>query len=101
MVLVFPPRESLSILVNLLSRYGICDIVFFLEFYANVFIQFPKANRLLFIFAPYCIFLEQFKLCNFYDPAKSIIYSLEYVFYKFIFSVYTINCRIACERELY
>jgi hypothetical protein len=79
-VFVFPPNESFSILVNLLSRYGICVTMFFLEFYASVFIQLPKASKLLLMLAPYCIFLLQFSVCNFYDPAKSIIYSLDEVF---------------------
>lgn len=101
MVFVFPPRESFNILVSLLSRYGIWLIVFFLEFSAKVLIQFPKASKLLLIFAPYCIFLLQFKVCNFYEPAKSMIYSLETVLSKLDFSTSTINCSIAWEREEY
>jgi hypothetical protein len=75
-VLAFPPSESFKIRVNLLSLYGMCVLpfkLFFLELSAKIVIQFPSESKLLLIFAPYCIFLAEFKPCSFSDPAKSMI----------------------------
>lgn len=49
-VKVFPPRESLSNLVSLESLYG--TNYPFLFGSLKIFIQFPKANKDLFILAP-------------------------------------------------
>ena len=46
-VLVFPPSESLSSLVSFESRYGTNDPILFLSL--KMFIQFPRASKLLFI----------------------------------------------------
>ena len=55
-VLQFPPNESLSNLVSLESRQGICIFLLllgpFLVYSHNALIQFPKANKLLLMFAP-------------------------------------------------
>jgi hypothetical protein len=75
--------------------------MFFREFSANALIQFPNANKLLLMFAPYCNFLLQFNVCNFSEPAKSMMYNFDTVFSELNFSVSTINCKIACEREEY
>ena len=101
MVLVLPPRESFSILVSLESLYGIWETVFFLEFSAKVFIQFPSASKLRLIFAPSCIFLLQFRVCSFSEPAKSIINNLQDDFSEFCFSMSTFNCKIAWDLEEY
>ncbi len=63
-VLALPPKESFRIRVNLLSRYGIWAVglfIVFLELSAKILMQFPKANKLLLIFAPYCIFFVEFE----------------------------------------
>jgi len=82
-VLAFPPKESFRILVNLLSRYGMCVLAFkllFLELSAKIVMQLPKESKLLLMLAPYCIFLAELRPCNFYDPAKSIINILAVVY---------------------
>lgn len=86
-VLAFPPNESFNSLVSLLSRYGICDTVFFLEFSAKVLMQFPKAKRLRLMLAPSCIFLLEFRVCIFSEPAKSMMNSLDDSFSDFLFSI--------------
>lgn len=94
-VLVLPPNESLSIRVSFESRYGMCEIVFLREFYDRVVMQFPKANNDLLMFAPYSIFLEEFKESIFYEPAKSIMNSLAVILYPLPFSISTCSWIIA------
>ena len=50
-VFVFPPNESFKILVSFESLYGICETnAFFLS--ERIFMQFPKASKLLLILDP-------------------------------------------------
>lgn len=54
-------------------------LVPFLEFYASMLMQLPKASNDLLMLAPSCIFFAQFNVWIFSDPAKSIMNILELI----------------------
>ena len=66
-VKILPPKESFNILVNLESLYGTNLPVF--DFSDNMFKQFPKVNKLLFILTPSSLRFPLSKLRSL--PAKS------------------------------
>lgn len=101
-VFVLPPSESFSILVSLESLYGICETIFFLEFYERVVIQFPNAKSDLLMLAPSCIFFEQLSDWIFSEPAKSIMNNFAPIFScVFAFYIYTWSWRIAWDLDEY
>jgi hypothetical protein len=70
-VLQFPPRLSFSSRVNFESRYGTKNPFLFLS--PRALIQFAKAKRDLFIFAPYMSLIPRFYVTvPLSEPAKSI-----------------------------
>ena len=97
-VLVFPPNESLSILVSLESRYGTKEWHFFLSL--RIFIQFPKANKLLLILDPSSNPLLLASKLVFSEPAKSIIVNLgEYLSVSPGFVYYISRVSTACDLD--
>lgn len=105
-VLVFPPNESFRILVNLESLYGICvlaipgvEVPFFLCC-DRILIQFPKASKLLLIFAPSVIPFGVLTGCIFSDPAKSIMNIFAVLLSSPPLRISTVSCWRAWEREL-
>jgi hypothetical protein len=74
-VLQFPPSESLSILVSLLSLNGTKEPFLFLS--PSAFIQLAKASNEVFIFAPSINLIPLFPVTvPLSEPAKSIKDSL-------------------------
>ena len=74
-VLQFPPRESFNKRVNLESLKGMWAVDFCSPFYTShkAFMQFPRANRLLFMFAPsMSLYPRLFVWEALSDPARSI-----------------------------
>ena len=91
-VLVLPPNESASNLVNFESLYGIC-----LRFEDNASITEPNAVKLKFIFFPSSnVFPVAFVLPTLSLPAKSTKFNLPLLIFLFFsspssISKYTVN----------
>ena len=79
---VFPPSESFIILVSLLSRYGMNT--YFLLGSLSEFMQFPKANKLLLMFAPSYSLIPLFSVTLALSlPARSTRLNLEVTIIEF------------------
>lgn len=94
-VIVLPPNECLSNLVNFEFLYGTNAPFFFGSL--NIFMQFPSAKRLVFILDPSLYLLLFIVTAAFSLPAKSIIVNFEIVFIPREFYS-TVILRIACDR---
>ena len=98
-VLEFPPKESFNNQVNLESLCGIGDFVPFILDLHRAFMQFPKVNKDLLIFAPFISLIPLFLFTLALSlPARSIKLYFPYFILLFVvlFSLYeTIICKIA------
>ena len=77
-VIVLPPSESFKSQVSFESQYGTNDPALFLSL--RILIQFPRARRDLFMFAPSTYhYPVLFAIAALSDPAKSIRDNFELV----------------------
>ena len=92
-VLQFPPSESFSILVNLLSRKGTKKPFLFLS--PSALIQLASASRLVLIFAPSRSLIPRFSVTVPLSlPARSINESLPWSYSSSVFFILSFDSNI-------